>query len=469
MHVKDVDCVRQLVNAGADVNDQNERGQTSLIYGCILNKLEMISVLLQQNDLDVNKIDVDGNTALMYACALGHTQAVTRLLDSHSLGEHSLDLNIKNNDNMTAADHATDRGHMDIIKLLSDAAPNKGEICPDVKENNWIEMKPISDHSPTGKTRQARRDKMQKTIDKVRRHSFVNSPEMKLNLAPRPLEPTITVTAPGEESHTLVSFDDETSPKTRQKRLPTSPTSLKKTPVWEMEDNSSDLDYDDFSLESLGDLVKTVRQCAQEIREIYAPLKTPIHLMPPKNERRRKEKKGKEGAKLKAKNTVVKTDSILLDIPPDTPRARPQTLSDEERNLGDLDVLSQTWPRHKEDRVNQRPELLVKRSVSMSPSQYSAKPRPRPPVVIEEKRLFGRMIDRFTNRKNQKQSATINIDQPGTSGLQDAKLQISSIDQNLNKLPLIQGGGRRQSKDGHDNPGYAVEVIQPKTESLERY
>ncbi|ESP00652.1 hypothetical protein LOTGIDRAFT_157934 [Lottia gigantea] len=464
MHVKDVGCVTQLLNAGSDINDQNERGQTALIYASILNKLQMLSVLLKQNAVDVNKTDADGNTALMYACALGHAEVVSRLFQSHELGEHILDLDIKNNDRMTALDHATDRGHVNIIKLFANFKSEKRESPETNKDENWIEMKPMSDHSPTTvKCRQNSWDNMQKVIARVRKDSVVERPDLSLKMV-RPLEPTITVTAPGEESHTVVSFDDETSPTIPQKRIPRSPISTKK----DFNYAETDLEIEDFSLESLSDLIRTVRQCAQEIREIQEPLQNPILLTPPKSERKRKEKKkGKEGGNLRAKNTALRPDSIRLEIP-ETPRTRPMTLSDEENAVGDVDALSQTWPRQKDmstERRMQRPDLLVKRASSMSPA------KPRQKTNGDEKHLFSRMIEKFTHRKNQKltSSAPGNIDQPSTSGTHDARITIPSIHQSISKTPIIRQDSKSSTNSGFENPGYTVEIIPPPEPPLERY
>lgn len=52
MHIKEperrVATMRMLLLFGADINAQNDRGQTVFMYACILNQTDSIMVLLEQ-------------------------------------------------------------------------------------------------------------------------------------------------------------------------------------------------------------------------------------------------------------------------------------------------------------------------------------------------------------------------------------------------------------------------------------
>lgn len=67
-----LDTVRLLLEAGADVNIQDEDGSTALMCAAEHGHLEIVKLLLSQADCDVAVVDHDGSTALSIAMEAGH-------------------------------------------------------------------------------------------------------------------------------------------------------------------------------------------------------------------------------------------------------------------------------------------------------------------------------------------------------------------------------------------------------------
>jgi len=61
------EAVKLLLDKGADVNLADKNGNTPLIYGCILNKPEIINALLARPELNIRKKNKAGATAYMHA------------------------------------------------------------------------------------------------------------------------------------------------------------------------------------------------------------------------------------------------------------------------------------------------------------------------------------------------------------------------------------------------------------------
>ena len=96
-----------------DLNDGYRYGQTPLFIASLNNNQEVVIVLLNDSRTDVNVI-VNSRNTLLAASELGFTNIV-RVLLSHS----DIDVNIINTRNRrTALIVATDKQHLDIIRLL---------------------------------------------------------------------------------------------------------------------------------------------------------------------------------------------------------------------------------------------------------------------------------------------------------------------------------------------------------------
>lgn len=72
-------CVQTLLDAGADINAQDEAGRSALMEACIAFKRDTIALLLERN-ADVNLFDNNGCTALMRAAYGGYPSLVEKLL-----------------------------------------------------------------------------------------------------------------------------------------------------------------------------------------------------------------------------------------------------------------------------------------------------------------------------------------------------------------------------------------------------
>eukprot|EP00731_Ephydatia_muelleri_P013345 Em0007g655a len=74
------DCVRALVNRGADVNHYNNVGRTSLMYASGIGNAECVKVLLD-GSAQTNLKEECEKTALVFALHYGHIDCVKVLLD----------------------------------------------------------------------------------------------------------------------------------------------------------------------------------------------------------------------------------------------------------------------------------------------------------------------------------------------------------------------------------------------------
>ncbi|XP_070508383.1 KN motif and ankyrin repeat domain-containing protein 2 isoform X2 [Chironomus tepperi] len=66
------EIVQMMVEAGADINIQDDDGSTALMCAAEQGHLDIIKFLLAQNDCDSTKQDVDGNTALKISLEAGY-------------------------------------------------------------------------------------------------------------------------------------------------------------------------------------------------------------------------------------------------------------------------------------------------------------------------------------------------------------------------------------------------------------
>lgn len=74
-----VDIVRELLQAGANPNIRNNRGITALIRACLDEYVEIVGELLQAG-ADPNIQDNIGNSALIYACDIGNIELIELLV-----------------------------------------------------------------------------------------------------------------------------------------------------------------------------------------------------------------------------------------------------------------------------------------------------------------------------------------------------------------------------------------------------
>ena len=98
-----LDEVRRLLYAGANVNAQLDEGITALIIASSKGHVDVVRLLLQQSGVEVNARAENGATALVVASLAGYDDVVRELL-RHS----EVDVNIFTfEDGVTALHHAS--------------------------------------------------------------------------------------------------------------------------------------------------------------------------------------------------------------------------------------------------------------------------------------------------------------------------------------------------------------------------
>lgn len=100
--------VAALVQAGADLNAQNNDGNNALWFACFRDRYDLIE-LLAQAGINLNNQNANGATALMYAASAGKTAMVQALLAAGA------DAQLTNLDDFRAIDFAA---NLEILRLL---------------------------------------------------------------------------------------------------------------------------------------------------------------------------------------------------------------------------------------------------------------------------------------------------------------------------------------------------------------
>ncbi len=110
--------IKKLIDAGIDVNIQNNRGNTALMLAAHAGHVEIVRELLAAPGIEVNKQDNNGNTALMEAAYGGDAGIVQQLLKAPGI-----DVNKQDSNGITALMEAAYGGHVEIVReLLADGA-----------------------------------------------------------------------------------------------------------------------------------------------------------------------------------------------------------------------------------------------------------------------------------------------------------------------------------------------------------
>ena len=89
-----VDCVRLLIERGANVDARNKYGNTPAHRACAQGCIDCVSLLID-NGADLNSKNDDGDTLLHYAVRNGREEVIKLLL------ERGADMDIKNNSDLT--------------------------------------------------------------------------------------------------------------------------------------------------------------------------------------------------------------------------------------------------------------------------------------------------------------------------------------------------------------------------------
>jgi hypothetical protein len=112
----DVEAVKALLAAGAQVNDASEGGETPLMRATSRGRLEVVRLLLAAG-ADVNARRADGMTPLIYAAFFGHTEVVRALIDGGA------DVEARDRLGMRAVDWARSKGALEAADLLLGGPP----------------------------------------------------------------------------------------------------------------------------------------------------------------------------------------------------------------------------------------------------------------------------------------------------------------------------------------------------------
>jgi ankyrin repeat protein len=102
---------KQLIEAGADVNSQNNSGVTPLMNAAGMGNKEAVELLIQKG-ADVNHRTSGNYTPLMQAALVGQMEMVKILLDAGA------DPSVKDAGGRTATAYAEEQNHQDIAQLI---------------------------------------------------------------------------------------------------------------------------------------------------------------------------------------------------------------------------------------------------------------------------------------------------------------------------------------------------------------
>ena len=133
--------VKLLVEAGVDLDYQDDQGETALHLAARFDHTECAKILLEEPDGQRADVEVAENsfgwTPLFIACVDGHIEIVRILIAASAVLER-LDTS-----GWTAKEHAALRGHMDIAEVLAEvtALPSSSELDP-VSVNHLNGMAP---------------------------------------------------------------------------------------------------------------------------------------------------------------------------------------------------------------------------------------------------------------------------------------------------------------------------------------
>lgn len=115
--------VKDLLEAGADVNIRNKWGMSALMYAAEGDHPGIVDVLLE-GGADINAKNNDGSTALMISAIHGCKYAAYALLEAGA------DVNIKNNNGKRAVDYARENESLKgthVLKRLEELSGNNDD------------------------------------------------------------------------------------------------------------------------------------------------------------------------------------------------------------------------------------------------------------------------------------------------------------------------------------------------------
>lgn len=125
---RDLELVKSFIDAGADINQADENGQTLLVYSATAGHIEIVELLLDRG-ANIDHIGAARNTALTWSALQGHTEVVKLLLN------RGADINHVGTEE-TALMWACCAGHVEVVKLLL----RRGASINQTKEKGWTAL-----------------------------------------------------------------------------------------------------------------------------------------------------------------------------------------------------------------------------------------------------------------------------------------------------------------------------------------
>ena len=108
------EVVKLLVEAGADIEEPDDRGITPLFAASWEGHVAVVKLLLESG-VDVQKLDERDRTAMIAACVGGNIKVITLLIN------HGCDMHKATKDGKAPVYIASENGHVEAIKLLLEA------------------------------------------------------------------------------------------------------------------------------------------------------------------------------------------------------------------------------------------------------------------------------------------------------------------------------------------------------------
>ncbi|XP_058034443.1 ankyrin repeat domain-containing protein 29 isoform X4 [Ahaetulla prasina] len=105
------ECVRELVQQGADINLQRETGATALFFAAQQGHNDIVKLLFEYGASTEFKTK-DGGTALLAACQYGHMRVVDTLL------KHGANIHDQLYDGTAPLWIASQMGHSDVVRVM---------------------------------------------------------------------------------------------------------------------------------------------------------------------------------------------------------------------------------------------------------------------------------------------------------------------------------------------------------------
>ena len=136
--MRNVECVKLLVQAGADVYARNNMGRCPLLLAALAGNYTIVEFLLLKGN-NVDACDSQGRSALSLACVAGCDQIVKLLMESGA------SVNFASDKGMTPLMHAANKGRMKCTKILLEAGADIS-LCDNYGNNTIMWATTCNNH-----------------------------------------------------------------------------------------------------------------------------------------------------------------------------------------------------------------------------------------------------------------------------------------------------------------------------------